>query len=109
MHLTNENAAYTCVTENYLHFNVESNKTIGMWKSYLRVNKKYYSFINLKTAQWAVQCLRRLVIVFSSRRPGFDPRRVHVVFVVAKFSLDHTHSSITDCIKVTDSDVKQNT
>jgi len=63
------------------------------------LNVKYYSFVNLKTAKWAVQCLRRLVAVFSLQRPGFDLRRVYMVFVVAKVALDHTHSSITDCIK----------
>ena len=109
MHLTNETAAYICVTENYLHIKVESNNTTCMCKSYLHVNKKYYSFMNLKTAKWAMQCLRRLVAVFSSRRSGFDPRRVHVVFVVAKVSLYHTHSPTTDCIKVNDINVKQNT
>ena len=70
---------------------------------------KFYSFMNLKTANWVVQCLRRLVAVFSSQRPGLDPRRVYMVFVVAKVALDHIYSSITDCIKVNYSNVKQNT
>ena len=70
---------------------------------------KYYSFKNLKTAKWVVQRLRRLVAVFSSQRPGFDPRRVYMIFVMAKVALDHTHSSITDSIKVNNSNVKQNT
>jgi hypothetical protein len=41
----------------------------------------------LKQAFWAVPWLWRLVAGLSPRRPGFDPRSVHVGFVVDKVEL----------------------
>jgi hypothetical protein len=40
------------------------------------------------TLSWAMPWIRRLVVGFSQRTPGFSPRLVHVGFVVDKVGLE---------------------